>query len=54
MKRSNHLLNLEEIANENLKTINSSWAFYIDTHHSLSYLSEEKIKRFANKIRQLK
>ena len=50
--QSNHLLNIEEIANEYLKTINSSWDFYIDPHHSLSDLSEEKIKRFTDKIRK--
>jgi ATP-dependent DNA helicase RecG len=35
-----------------LKTINSSWDFYVDPHHSKTDLSEEKILRFADKIRQ--
>jgi len=49
---SNHLLSIEEIADEHLKTINSSWDFYVDSHHSETDLSQEKISRFANKIRQ--
>ena len=49
---SNHLLSADEIANEHLKTINSSWDFYIDTSHSLFNLSEEKITKFVNRIKQ--
>ena len=50
---SNHLLSIDEIANEHLKTINSSWDFYIDPFHSLVDLSEEKIRKFTTKILQL-
>ena len=48
---SNHLLSLDEIANEHLRTINSSWDFYIDPNHSEADLSKEKIAKFANIIR---
>ncbi|MDR1632105.1 MAG: hypothetical protein LBR97_04395 [Dysgonamonadaceae bacterium] len=40
---SNHFLSVDEIANEHLKTINSSWDFYIDPNHSESDLSKEKM-----------
>jgi ATP-dependent DNA helicase RecG len=49
---SNHLLSVDEISNEHLKTINSSWDFYIDSNHSEKDLSNEKIAKFANIIRQ--
>ena len=34
---SNHLMNLEEIANEHLKTINQSWDFAKDPGHTQGY-----------------
>ena len=37
---SNHLLSVDEIANEHLKTINSSWDFYIDPFHTKDDLSD--------------
>src|SRR5690606_37324744 len=40
---SNHLMGVEEIANEHLKTINSSWDFYPDPHHSLDDICLEKV-----------
>jgi len=49
---SNHLLSIDEIANEHLKTINSSWDFYTDPNHSEADLSKEKIAKFINKIKQ--
>ena len=49
---SNHLLSVDEIANEFLKTINSSWDFYIDPNHCELDLSEEKIAKFADQIRK--
>lgn len=49
---SNHLLNIEEISNEHLKTINSSWDFYPDPSHSIENISVEKVKRFIHKIEQ--
>jgi ATP-dependent DNA helicase RecG len=42
---SNHLLNIDEIANEHLKTINSSWDMYPDPVHSISEISFEKVKK---------
>ncbi|MDR3327007.1 MAG: hypothetical protein LBT04_02570, partial [Prevotellaceae bacterium] len=49
---SNHLLSLDEIANEHLKTINSSWDYYPDPIHNFAALSEEKIARFIGKLRE--
>ena len=49
---SNHLLSLDEIANEHLRTINSSWDFYIDPNHSETNLSKEKIAKFVNIIKR--
>ncbi len=49
---SNHLMSVEEIANEHLKTINTSWDFYIDSNHSLENISLDKVKRFIRKIEQ--
>ena len=49
---SNHLLSVDEIANEHLRTINSSWDFYIDPNHTEVDLSKEKIARFINRIKQ--
>jgi len=49
---SNHLLSADEIANEHLKTINSSWDFHTDANHSEADLSKEKIAKFVNTIRQ--
>ena len=53
-QNSNHLMSLEEIANEHLKTINRSWDFAIDQNHSLNDVSLEKVNRFvelANNLR---
>lgn len=47
---SNHLMSIDEIANEHLKTINSSWDFYVDPNHSLKDISLEKISRFIKNI----
>jgi ATP-dependent DNA helicase RecG len=49
---SNHLLSVDEIANEHLKTINSSWDFFIDKNHSEADLSKEKIAKFIKRIKQ--
>jgi len=50
--KSNHLLSIDEIANEHLKTINSSWDYYIDPNHTEVHLSKEKIAKFIKKIKQ--
>lgn len=49
---SNHLMSLDEITNEHLKTINSSWDFYPDPNHGVEHISAEKIKHFISKIEQ--
>ena len=46
------MLSIDEIANEYLKTINSSWDYYIDPNHTEVDLSDEKIAKFINKIKQ--
>ena len=47
---SNHLLSVNEIANEHLKTINSSWDFYPDPNHSIEHISKNKFKTFKKII----
>ena len=49
---SNHLMNTDEIANEHLKTINSSWDFYPDPNHNTEDISTEKVRIFINTIEQ--
>jgi len=43
---SNHLMDLSEIANEHLKTINLSWDFARDPNHTISDISLDKVNRF--------
>ncbi len=52
IKNSNHLMSIGEIANEHLKTINSSWDYYVDPNHGLDAISEDKVERFVRKIEQ--
>lgn len=49
---ANHLMSIDEIANEHLQTINSSWDFYPDPNHSLKDISSEKVSRFIRNIEQ--
>jgi len=49
---SNHLMSTDEIANEHLKTINSSWDFYPDPNHNKDDISIEKVRLFINTIEQ--
>jgi ATP-dependent DNA helicase RecG len=51
---SNHLMSLEEIANEHLKTINSSWDYYIDTFHDFNDVSMDKALKFIQRIERNK
>lgn len=46
---SNHLLSIDELANEHLKTINSSWDYYPDPNHNIDDISIEKAGRFFEK-----
>ena len=50
IKNSNHIMSLDEISNEHLKTINSSWDYYIDDSHSFNDISQENISNFIEKI----
>ena len=50
IKNSNHQMNLDEIDNEHLKTINASWDYYIDTRHDFSDISIEKAIKLQEKI----
>jgi len=50
VQNSNHQMNLDEIANEHLKTINASWDYYIDTRHDFSDISIEKAIDLISKI----
>jgi len=51
---SNHLMNPEEIANEHLRTINTSWDFYPDPNHTFEHISDNKIKQFIANIEKIK
>ena len=45
VSNSNHLLSIDEIANEHLKTLNSSWDMFPDPIHSLDDISQEKVQK---------
>ena len=45
---SNHLMNLEEVSNLHLKTINSSWDYYPDNGHTIEHISIDKIKTYIS------
>ena len=47
---SNHVMSMEEIANEYLKTKNSSWDYYIDTMQSFNDISLEKVEKFIKRV----
>jgi len=49
---ANHLMTIDEIANEHLKTINTSWDYYIDPNHTPESISYNKVSRFIHKIEQ--
>jgi len=49
---SNHLMSIDEIANDHRKTMNASWDFYPDYNHSLEDVSNEKVDRFIETIEQ--
>ena len=51
-KNSNHLMSLNEIANEHLKTINESWDCQIDTRHDFEDISIDKAIKLIDKIEQ--
>ena len=47
---SNHLMNVSEISDEHLKTLNTSWDYYIDPNHNIENISISKIEDFIDKI----
>ncbi|MCF6253751.1 MAG: putative DNA binding domain-containing protein [Thiomicrorhabdus sp.] len=52
IRNANHLMSLDEVANEHLKTLNASWDYYIDTRHDFSDISMDKVARFIEAIEQ--
>ena len=48
---ANHMMLIDEIANEHLKTINTSWDYYIDPNHTPESISSDKVNRFIQKIK---
>jgi len=49
---SNHLMSLDEIANEHLRTVNSSWDYYFDLNHTIETISIAKVQRFIQRVEQ--
>ena len=47
---ANHIMSMEEIANEYLKTKNSSWDYYEDHQHDFNHISFEKVEKFIHRI----
>ena len=54
VKNANHLMTLDESANEHLKSINSSWDYHIDTRHDYADISMEKVLGLIQKIEKHK
>ena len=50
VRNANHLMSLDEISNEHLKTLNASWDYYIDTRHDFSDISQDKIISLIQRI----
>ena len=47
---SNHIMSLDEIANEHLKTINASWDYQIDERHNFKDISMDKAVKLIENI----
>ena len=47
---SNHLMTSDEIADEHLKTLNSSWDYYPDSHHTFADLDMKKVRSFIRSV----
>jgi len=47
---SNHVMSMEEIADEYLKTKNSSWDYYVDTTQSFNDISLDKVDSFIKRV----
>lgn len=50
VKNSNHQLSPDEIANEHLKMISSSWDYQIDNRHNFNDISMDKIIALIDRI----
>lgn len=47
--KSNHLMTTDEVANQHLQTLNTSWDYYPDRDHSLDHISLDKVRNFIEK-----
>ena len=54
VKNSNHIMSLDEISNEHLKTINGSWDYYEDDRHDFNDISMDNIVKYIKKIEKFK
>ena len=52
VENSNHLMNLTEISNMHLQTINSSWDYYPDALHDFNDIDIEKVNLFIKKYEE--
>nr|WP_305908268.1 ATP-binding protein [Methylomarinum sp. Ch1-1]MDP4521087.1 ATP-binding protein [Methylomarinum sp. Ch1-1] len=50
---ANHIMSMDEIANEYLKTKNSSWDYYSDSQHNFRDISLKKIENAVRKIEKI-
>jgi ATP-dependent DNA helicase RecG len=48
-KNTNHLMTTDEVANQHLQTLNTSWDYYIDREHTLDHISLEKVGQFIDR-----
>ena len=48
-RNSNHLMTTDEVANQHLQTLNTSWDYYLDREHTLDHISLEKIGQFIDR-----
>ena len=57
VKNSNHQMDISEVTDLHLKTFNTSWDYYIDSHHSVEDISLNKVREFielSNKYKDTK
>ena len=47
---ANHLMSIDEIANEHIRTLNTSWDYYFDNQHSLDCISIDKVSQFIKLV----
>jgi ATP-dependent DNA helicase RecG len=47
---ANHLMTSDEIADEHLKTLNSSWDYYPDSYHTFADLDMNKVRNFIHSV----